>query len=60
MENITFTEAEIEFIIESFFLYSFAGVTAALLFYDCTMWVLGGTARMIKSRVTHISQSDSD
>ncbi|USD33954.1 MULTISPECIES: hypothetical protein [Vibrio] len=50
METITFTEAEIEFIIESFFFYSFAGVTAALLFYDFTMWVLGETARLVKSR----------
>ena len=51
MENITFTEAEMEFIIESFFLYSFAGVTAALLFYDGVMWLFGETARLVKSRL---------
>ncbi|WP_171346535.1 hypothetical protein [Vibrio coralliilyticus] len=51
METITFTEAEMEFIIESFFLYSFAGVTAALLFYDFTNWVIAGTVRRFKSRL---------
>jgi len=55
MQTITFTEAEIEFIIESFFLYSFAGVTAALLFYDGVMWLLGESARLVKSRIKNIS-----
>ncbi|MER2495631.1 hypothetical protein ABS858_05995 [Vibrio neptunius] len=51
METITFTQAEIEFIIESFFLYSFVGVTAALFFYDGVMWLLGESARLVKSRL---------
>ncbi|MBN3572080.1 hypothetical protein [Vibrio neptunius] len=51
METITFTQAEIEFIIESFFLYSFVGVTAALFFYDGVMWLFGESARLVKSRL---------
>lgn len=51
METITFTQAEIEFIIESFFLYSFAGVTAALLFNDCLKWFFGESARLVNSRL---------
>lgn len=51
MKTVTFTQDEINFIIESFFLYSFFGVTAALLFYDGVMWLFGESARLIKSRL---------
>lgn len=51
METITFTQEEIEFIAESFFLYGFAGMVAALLFYDGVMWVLGESSRLVKSRL---------
>jgi len=60
METISFTEAEIQFIIEAFLLYSFAGTTAALLFYDALKCFFGGTARLAKSHQKHTSQSDSD
>lgn len=50
METVTLTEAEMEFIIESFFLYGFAGLTAALLFYDFCNWLVGATVRRFKSR----------
>ncbi|QFT39682.1 MULTISPECIES: hypothetical protein [unclassified Vibrio] len=60
METITFTEAEMEFIIEAFLLYSFAGTTAALLFYDALKCFFGGAARLAKPHTKNISQSNSD
>lgn len=52
METITFTQSEIEYIAESFFLYGFAGMVAALLFVDGLALFFRNSVRLIKSRFT--------
>ena len=38
MATVTFTQAEIDFVIESLFLYGFIGMLSALL-YDAISWL---------------------
>ena len=51
MDTVTFTQAEIDFVIESLFLYGFIGMLCALLLYDAISWFSTRVTRAIIKRI---------